>query len=148
MRNREKIIMKSRKSEVIHALEFTCQAPLKFYEHCISCARFGDKCPEMALGIELLRGKKKLVYNMDPQSDDTVHVSQFNCMAPLHYFEKSRRNCAHRGRCREEGLLLALISGKKELVYTQKTPLELPRLKKPLEEARVEEASGEEAISP
>jgi hypothetical protein len=50
--------MKSGKSGAIHALEFTCQAPLKFYEHCNSCPRFGDDCPELALGVELLRGKK------------------------------------------------------------------------------------------
>lgn len=139
--------MKSRKSGVIHALEFNCQAPIKFYEHCTSCARFGDDCPELALGIELLRGKKKLVHNADSQSEDAIHVSQFNCMAPLYYFEKSRRNCAHQGRCREEGLLLALMSGKKELVYTQETAIELPHLKKRLKEEGTEEAAGEEAIS-
>ena len=79
--------MKTRKSEAIHASEFNCQAPLKFYEHCISCARSRDNCPELALGIELLRGKKKLIYDVDLQSEDAIHVSQFNCMAPLYYFE-------------------------------------------------------------
>jgi hypothetical protein len=134
--------MKSKKSGAIHALEFNCQAPIKFYEHCISCPRFGDNCPELAFGIELLRGRKKLVYNRESQSEDTIHIIQFNCMAPLNYFEKSRKNCAHQGRCREEGLLLALLSGKKELVYTQKTAIEFPTLKKRAKEAGLEEAIG------
>ncbi len=139
--------MKGRKAGMIHALEFSCQAPLYFYEHCISCARFGDDCPELSLGIELLRGIKTLVYSTEFQSEDAIHVSQFNCMAPLYYFEKSRRKCAHQGRCREEGLLLALLSGKKELVYTQKTAIEFPQLKKRHKEAGPERAVGEEAIS-
>jgi hypothetical protein len=139
--------MKSRKSGPIHALEFNCQAPLKFYEHCISCPRFGKACPDLELGIELLRGKKKLVYNMEIQSKDDIHVSLFNCMAPLYYFEKSRMNCAHQGRCREEGLLLALLSGKKELVYTQKIAIEFPHLKERSLEAGAEEGVGEKVIS-
>ena len=139
--------MRSRKSGAIHALEFNCQAPLKFYEHCMSCARFGDDCPELAQGMELLGGKKELVYNTDLQSEDGIHASQFDCMVPLYYFEKSRKNCAHQGRCREEGLLFALLSGKKELVYTQKTAIEFPHLKKRHKEAGTEEAVGEEAIS-
>ena len=139
--------MKNTKSGVIHALEFNCQAPIKFYEHCISCPRFGDNCPELSLGIEILREKKKLVYNTEFQSEDAIHVSQFNCMAPLYYFEKSRKNCAHQGRCREEGLLLALLSGKKELLYAQKAAIEFPPLKKSRKEAVPEEAAGKKAIS-
>jgi hypothetical protein len=139
--------MKSNKSGVIHALEFNCQAPLKFYEHCSSCPRFDEDCPELALGIELLREKKKLVYNTGFQSEDAIHISQFNCMAPLYYFEKSRKNCPHQGRCREEGLLLALLSRKKELLYTQKTAIEFPPLKERPEEAKTEEATGKGAIS-
>jgi hypothetical protein len=138
--------MKSKKSGAIHALEFNCQAPLKFYEHCASCARFGDDCPELALGIELLRGRKRLVYSAESDSGDTINISRFKCMAPLNYFEKSRRNCAHQGRCREEGLLLALLSGKRELVYTQKTAIELQNLKERRKEVRTEEAVREEAI--
>lgn len=138
--------MKSRKSGAIHALEFNCQAPLKFYEHCTSCARFGKDCPELALGIELLRGRKRLVYSAESDSGDTINLSRFKCMAPLNYFEKSRRNCAHQGRCREEGLLLALLSGKRELVYTQKTAIELQNLKERRKEVRTEEAAREEAI--
>lgn len=139
--------MKSGKSGMIHALDFSCQAPLNFYEHCISCARFSNDCPELLLGVELLRGRKKLVCSPESQSEDDIHVSQFNCVAPLHYFEKTRRKCAHEGRCREEGLLLALLSGKKELVYTEKTAIEFPHLKKRRKEAETEEATGEEAIS-
>lgn len=138
--------MKSRKSGAIHALEFNCQAPLKFYEHCTSCARFGDDCPELALGIKLLRGRKELVHHMESQSGDSINVSQFKCMAPLNYFEKSRRNCAHQGRCREEGLLLALLSGKKELVYTQKSAIEFQHLKERHKEVRTEEAARVKAV--
>jgi hypothetical protein len=143
----EGIAMTREKSGIIHALEFDCQSPLKFYEHCVSCAKFGEDCPELVLGIELLKGKKKLAYNIEPTSEDAIHISQFNCMAPIYYFEKSRRNCAHQGRCREEGLLLALLSGKKELAYTQKTATELPYLRKRYREAETEEVVGEEAIS-
>jgi hypothetical protein len=138
--------MKSGKRGIIHALEFDCQAPLKFYDHCASCAKFGEDCPELALGIELLKGKKKLAYNTGPTPEDAIHISQFNCMAPIYYFEKSRGNCAHQGRCREEGLLLALLSGKKELAYAQKTAIELPQLMKRYKEAKTEEIVGEEAI--
>jgi hypothetical protein len=138
--------MKNRKRGMIHALEFNCQAPLKFYEQCVSCPKYGDDCPELALGIELLRGKKKLVYNMGVQSEDAIHVSEFNCMAPLFYFEKSRRNCPHQGRCREEGLLLALLYGKKRLSYAQKTAIELPQLKRRRKEAGAEEAVSEKAV--
>lgn len=114
---------------MIHALEFDCQAPLRFYEHCAACPRFNDDCPDLALGLAILRGKKKLVYDRSVLSLDSVDPGRFNCLAPLKYFEKSRNNCAHKGRCREEGLLLALLNGKKELVYSQKSVVEFPRLK-------------------
>ena len=109
----------------IHALEFSCQAPLKFYQSCANCARFGDDCLDLQLGKDILRGKKKLVYAID-SPEDGIHASSFKCLAPLYYFEKSRTSCAHEGRCREEGLLLALLSGKKELIYSQKAAIELP----------------------
>lgn len=140
--------MKSKQSGTIHVLEFNCQAPLRFYEHCASCARFGDNCPDLALGIEVLRGRKELVYNTEFQSVDGIHVSQFTCMAPLYYFEKSRSKCAHQGRCREEGLLLALLSGNKELDYTQRSAIEFQKLKKRRKEAVSEEVAREEAIRP
>ena len=135
-------------SGMVHALEFDCQAPLKFYEHCSSCPRFDDECPDLALGKEILRKKKKVVYNNDFDSNDSVHASAFNCLAPLNYFEKSRKKCAHQGRCREEGLLLALLSGKKELVYTQKTVVQFPNLKRRYEELEtLEKATQETAKS-
>ena len=120
--------MKSERTAKIHVLEFTCQAPLKFYEHCRACPRFGDDCPDLKLGIEILRDKKKIVYNQD-QSGNGIHASSFNCLTPLYYFEHSRAKCAHEGRCREEGLLLALLRGKKELVSSQKAAVEISPLR-------------------
>jgi hypothetical protein len=117
--------MADTRAGTIHALEFSCQAPLKFYQNCANCARFGDDCLDLQLGKEILRGKKKLVYTKD-SLEAGIHASSFKCLAPLYYFEKSRSSCAHKGRCREEGLLLALLSGKKELVHSRKTAIELP----------------------
>jgi hypothetical protein len=112
----------------VHVLEFGCQAPLKFYEHCQACARFGDECPDLNLGMEILRGKKKLVFEQAAPGEG-VHASSFKCLAPLYYFEKSRLSCAHEGRCREEGLLLALLGGKRKLDYSQPTVISLPSRK-------------------
>lgn len=128
----------------IHALEFACQAPLKFYEHCSTCARFGDHCPDLQLGKKILRGKKKLVYHAD-DSGDNVHASSFTCLAPLYYFEKTRQSCGHAGRCREEGLLLALLSGKKQLTYSQKTAVPMPRRAPRRKKAAAAEKPAEEA---
>ncbi len=119
--------MNSRKSKTIHAAEFSCQAPLKFYEHCTSCPRF-DGCPDLASIKEILRMKSNVSYNRDlylargePEgSRHSVDANAFNCLAPLYFFEKTRKKCAHGGRCREEGLLLALMTGKKKLEYSQK----------------------------
>ncbi len=122
--------MKNGPQGMIHAFEFGCQAPLKFYEHCASCPRFGKNCNDLRLGKAILRGEKRLVYNTKDHDDGSVHASSFNCAAPLYYYEKSRSACGHEGRCREEGLLLALLSGRKELTYSQKMPIELPRVKK------------------
>ncbi len=49
----------------IYPLAFDCQAPLKFYEHCVKCARFSDDCPYLKMGLELLLRKKKLRYNAE-----------------------------------------------------------------------------------
>ncbi len=130
---------------LIHALEFSCQSPLKFYQRCSSCAWFGDDCVDLELGRDILRGKKKLVYSRD-NLEDVVYAGSFKCLAPLYYFEKSRSKCAHRGRCREEGLLLALLSGKKKLVYSKKIAIELPvgqsrRRKTPAQEVASEKAA-------
>jgi hypothetical protein len=81
----------------ISVLEFECQAPLRFFEHCAKCPRFGDDCPDLTLGKEVLSGKKRIVYRSQ-QDEDTVHVTAFNCLAPLHYFERSRKKCAHAGQ--------------------------------------------------
>ncbi len=116
--------MKDYRSQMVHALEFGCQAPLRFYHHCSSCPRFGDECPDLKLGTEILRGKRKLVYAMEALAEG-VHASSFKCLAPLHYFEKTRSNCAHAGHCREEGLLLALLTGKKKLDYAPKPVIEI-----------------------
>jgi hypothetical protein len=131
--------MKNAKSGIIHALEFDCQAPLKFYEYCFSCPRFRDDCPDLALGVEILRKKKKLVYDGMAHSEDSVNASAFNCLAPLNYFEKTRMKCAHEGRCREEGLLIALLRGRKELDYSQKTAIEFPHINIRRGKTRVQE---------
>jgi len=117
--------MAHRISKRISVFEFGCEAPLRFFEHCTQCPRFGDDCPDLALGKEILRGKKKVAYG-DNQGEDTISANAFNCLAPLYYFERSRKKCGHAGRCREEGLLLALLDGKKTLDYSRKDPAELP----------------------
>lgn len=120
--------MKKRISKAISVLEFRHRTPLRFFENCAKCARFGDNCPDLKLGKEVLRGRKKIAYTDDPP-EDSIHVSAFNCTAPLHYIERSRMKCAHGGRCREEGLLLVLLDGKKVLDYTHKKLIELPRMR-------------------
>lgn len=121
--------MTTYKAKSIHALEFLCQAPLKFYEHCAACARSGDDCPDLLLGKEILRGRRKLSYALNDPGEG-VPVNSFTCLAPLYYFEKTRSKCAHGGRCREEGLLLALLEGKRSLNYAQVPVIELPARKK------------------
>jgi hypothetical protein len=125
----------------VHVLEFGCQAPLKFYEHCQACARFGEDCSDLNLGMEILRGKKKLIFEQ-VASGEGVHASSFKCLAPLNYFGKSRLSCAHEGRCREEGLLLALLSGKRKLDYSQPTAIPLPS-RKPVRVAARKKRVGE-----
>ena len=122
----------------VHALEFGCQAPLRFYEECSICPQFDLDCPDLAQGIELLRGKKGIAYDADGGSGEHVHAGSFKCATPLYYFENTRKNCGHRGRCREEGLLLALLCGKKELDYAQKSAIELPVAKKVKKAGRIE----------
>lgn len=137
--------MTSQRPSMIHALEFGCQAPLKFHEHCSACARSWEDCPDLKLGREILQGKKKLVYGKE-ESAEGVHAGSFACLAPLWYFEKTRRRCGHAGRCREEGLLLALLSGKKKLVYTQKAAVELVPSRRSRREARAGKAAAKKAI--
>lgn len=121
--------MVRKSSKNISVLEFGCKAPLRFFEHCARCSHFGDDCPDLTMGKDILRGKKKIAYT-DDHAEDTVYVNAFNCLTPLYYFERSRKKCAHAGRCREEGLLLALLDGKKTLDYTHKEVTELPILRK------------------
>jgi hypothetical protein len=129
----------SKEKSKIHALEFDCQSPLKFFEHCSSCPKFDNgQCPDLQLGIQLLRRKITVSYNSDTP-EGAIHASQFNCAAPLKYFEKTRKQCPHMGRCREEGLLLALLSGKKELTYGQKEVLPLVSRKPSMKRSKVNE---------
>ena len=139
--------MSSGKHNMIHALEFECQTPLLFYEKCASCPRVNADCPDLLLGIEVLRGKKKIVYDGNDNSEDSLSATSFNCLTPLYYFEKTRENCAHRGRCREEGLLIALLSGKKKLVYAQKKALEFPRLARRIEKEGVLERKIQKTVT-
>jgi len=124
--------MSTFRKDKVHALEFGCQAPLRFYEHCSACPRFGAGCPDLELGKEILRGKKRIVYGQ-VTSVDEVPLGSFKCLAPLYYFEKTRSACPHLGRCREEGLLLALLSGKRKLDCSpaEVIPLAARRVKKP-----------------
>ena len=138
--------MVNRSSKTISVLEFGCQAPIRFFEHCAGCPRFGDECPDLAIGKDVLRGKKKIAYGNE-QAEDTIHVSAFNCLTPLYYFEHSRKKCAHAGRCREEGLLLALLDGKKILDYTHKEVTELPRVRRRKVAKRVAEPSRKVSVS-
>jgi hypothetical protein len=139
-------MMESGKSRMIHALEFGCEAPLRFYEHCSACPQFSSNCTDLRLGKEILRAKKKLNYSGKDYVEGIVHASSFNCTAPLQYFEKSRKKCGHEGRCREEGLLLSLLSGKKALDYSQKTAVDLPTVRRRREDRRTKEIEAE-AIS-
>ena len=124
--------------KMVHAMEFDCQAPLKFYEHCSSCPRFSDSCPDLMLGKDILRRKKKLVYHGEEQSEYDVNARSFNCVAPLKYFAKTRMACGHEGRCREEGLLLALLSGKKQIDYSQKKAKLFPYIQKRPREEKIQ----------
>lgn len=121
--------MAEKMSKSVSVLEFGCREPLRFYERCAKCARFGDDCPDLAVGKAVLRGKKKVAYGNE-EAENTVHASAFNCLAPLYYFERSRKKCGHAGRCREEGLLLALLDGKTTLDYSRKEVTALPRVRK------------------
>ena len=55
-------------TECISPLEFDCQSPLKFYEHCKKCARFSDDCHYLKMGLELLLREKVLRYDTSAAS--------------------------------------------------------------------------------
>jgi hypothetical protein len=124
--------MVEKKSDSISVFElYACRVPLRFFERCAACVRFQDNCSDLALGIELLRRKKTITYAMNETGDNqTIHANSFTCTAPLAYFEHTRNKCAHRGRCREEGLLLALLNRKKSLDYSHKEVIELPMVRR------------------
>jgi hypothetical protein len=96
------------------------------------------------MGKEILRGRKKVAYG-DDQGEDTIPATAFHCLAPLRYFERSRKKCGHAGRCREEGLLLALLDRKKTLDYSQKDVAELSSIRRKV--AKVAKAKGKRAAA-
>ena len=55
----------SEESKGIFPLEFDCQAPLKFYEHCKKCARFSHDCHYLKMGLELLLREKELCHQVE-----------------------------------------------------------------------------------
>jgi hypothetical protein len=119
----------------ISVLEFSCQAPLRFFERCANCGRFEDGCVDLSLGKEILRGRKKIAY-ADGPAKDTIPASAFKCLTPLYYFERTRKKCGHVGLCREEGLLLALLDGKKTLDYAHREVTDLPVVRRRRKAAR------------
>jgi hypothetical protein len=135
----------SMKGKKIHVFEFSCQAPLRFYERCSKCVRFDDVCPDLQLGIELLRRKKTINYGTE-QKEDSIHANEFNCSTPLKYFEKTRTKCAHKGKCRDEGLLTALLNGKRRLEYAQMEAIPLPKPKKRRNNMKVQNDASQQAI--
>lgn len=145
--------MNTRRSKTIHATEFGCQTPLKFYERCSSCPQF-DGCSDLALIKEILRMKKNVNYNRDVYSArgelegsrHSVDANVFNCLAPLNFFEKTRKKCPHEGRCRDEGLLLALLTDKKKLEYGQKMPIEFPHSKPRFEGVEAQKFNAKETV--
>ena len=56
----------------ISPLEFDCQSPLKFYEHCKKCARFSDDCHYLKMGLELLLREKVLRYDANVASPKEI----------------------------------------------------------------------------
>jgi len=49
----------------------------------------------------------------------TIHVSEFECVVPLKHLEKCIA-CPKGGKCRERGLIIQLLTGKKKLDYKKK----------------------------
>lgn len=112
------------KTGAIHAVEFGCEVPKRFFERCSACPQSESGCRDLALGKEILKGKKKLTYIGSGEiSEAHVDASAFGCVAPLKYFERTRELCGHEGRCREEGLLIALLDGRKRMDYVHRQPV-------------------------
>ena len=127
--------MGRRMARKISMLEFRCLSAVRFLERCFACPRFGDDCRDLELGKKILRGQKKIDCGVE-SAEDTIHVNSFNCLTPLHYIDRSRIKCPHDGRCRDEGLLLALLDGKKVLDYSHKKIIELPSKRRRREAAK------------
>ncbi|MEJ2587161.1 MAG: hypothetical protein P8165_06180 [Deltaproteobacteria bacterium] len=139
--------MTQKATRLIHASEFSCEAPRKFYEHCaLTCPRSSQDCPDLAKGVAILSGKQKVNYNGSSGEEREMDATTFDCEAPLRYFEKTRKLCAHKGRCREEGLLLALLNGKRELDYSRKREAELPRIGEPRKKGGAEREVSTQAL--
>ena len=119
----------------ISVLEFKCTAAVRFFERCAACPRFGSDCPDLERGKKILRGQKKIAYTAEA-TDDTIHANAFNCLEPLRYIERSRLGCSRGGRCRGEGLLLALLDGKTILDYSYKKVIKVPLKQQPREATR------------
>ena len=51
----------------IHALEFQCDAGLKFIERCKACAKEG-KCTDRVRTKALINGEKTLVYGLESEN--------------------------------------------------------------------------------
>ena len=49
---------------------------------------------------------------------NTIHVTEFRCFSPLKFFENCIK-CAKGGKCRERGLIMQLLSGKKKIDYVK-----------------------------
>ncbi|MFO8166195.1 MAG: hypothetical protein R6T98_16865 [Desulfatiglandales bacterium] len=72
--------------------------------------------------------KKSINYKHDLYADKgllegsrySVDSTAFHCLAPLSFFEKTRTKFPREGRCREEGLFLVLLTGKKKLSYNHR----------------------------
>jgi hypothetical protein len=99
----------------------------------------------LAKGVAILSGKRKLDYNGSSEGEGEMGAMTFDCEAPLRYFEKTRKLCAHKGRCREEGLLLTLLNGKRALDYRRKSETELPRIGKPKKKVGIESGVSNQA---
>jgi len=50
------------------------------------------------------------------KTKDTIHITEFRCLTPIRHLEKCFA-CAKGGKCRERGLIIQLLSGKKKLDY-------------------------------
>lgn len=97
--------------------KFKCTATLKFYEKCKNCAYYSD-CADLKLAIAIIRKMKELVY-YETESYDKVLPTDFGCLVPLKFIEKSINVCPRFGKCADEIRLRLLLLHKCKLDYTQ-----------------------------